>query len=533
MKEVKKMQKLEEYLKKAKKQEIEDLYEKLRIREDEIDSYEEKIEMIYSQLLFNAMTMMILNNEDYKVIMDIASGVKVREVEDLLIDNYMVIKKNNGYETFEEIVDIYEKSISKEGITSRKQIFIGAYLEYNGVLEVDKLIELMKESGFEINKRELNSILKKGDYKKVGNLVYLNEQAENLNIDNVLLNIKNNCEFGYKTINNMQELLTDQISCHELANSIVEIISQKVEDVDLCNEIVYLIYYCVLAGDNYHDEIEKILEFREIKLSKKLKNKLYELIDDVFFVLPSWSTNGFSPIEMSCYLNSFLDDKYDDNFDKDLVDYYDDFDILSTPEKLEVYINAYMQINGAIKLDKLVEIITVNHRLEVSHDDIVASIKSSNNIKILNDYVTLNEVNEEDLKLLLNAKKMNRHYIIDNIDNHFNNVEELEENINNVIYCYKLNQDVLDGVMAVLNMGIFNEEMLNIILEDNGFSLLNKKVHQLYNDLKGYVNRYPVWYLNGFSLYEMNSVKNANKKVGRNELCPCGSGKKYKKCCGK
>ncbi len=22
------------------------------------------------------------------------------------------------------------------------------------------------------------------------------------------------------------------------------------------------------------------------------------------------------------------------------------------------------------------------------------------------------------------------------------------------------------------------------------------------------------------------------KKVGRNELCPCGSGKKYKKCCG-
>jgi uncharacterized protein YecA (UPF0149 family) len=22
------------------------------------------------------------------------------------------------------------------------------------------------------------------------------------------------------------------------------------------------------------------------------------------------------------------------------------------------------------------------------------------------------------------------------------------------------------------------------------------------------------------------------KKVGRNELCPCGSGKKFKKCCG-
>lgn len=26
-------------------------------------------------------------------------------------------------------------------------------------------------------------------------------------------------------------------------------------------------------------------------------------------------------------------------------------------------------------------------------------------------------------------------------------------------------------------------------------------------------------------------IKLENKKIGRNELCPCGSGKKYKKCC--
>jgi uncharacterized protein YecA (UPF0149 family) len=27
-------------------------------------------------------------------------------------------------------------------------------------------------------------------------------------------------------------------------------------------------------------------------------------------------------------------------------------------------------------------------------------------------------------------------------------------------------------------------------------------------------------------------VRRAEPKVGRNELCPCGSGKKFKKCCG-
>ena len=28
-------------------------------------------------------------------------------------------------------------------------------------------------------------------------------------------------------------------------------------------------------------------------------------------------------------------------------------------------------------------------------------------------------------------------------------------------------------------------------------------------------------------------IKRDSSKVGRNDLCPCGSGKKYKNCCGK
>ncbi|MGN1105021.1 MAG: SEC-C metal-binding domain-containing protein [Huintestinicola sp.] len=38
---------------------------------------------------------------------------------------------------------------------------------------------------------------------------------------------------------------------------------------------------------------------------------------------------------------------------------------------------------------------------------------------------------------------------------------------------------------------------------------------------------------NEFALSQM--IKNPpakKKKIGRNEPCPCGSGKKYKKCCG-
>ena len=30
-----------------------------------------------------------------------------------------------------------------------------------------------------------------------------------------------------------------------------------------------------------------------------------------------------------------------------------------------------------------------------------------------------------------------------------------------------------------------------------------------------------------------NSKKNMDQNISRNSLCPCGSGKKYKRCCGK
>lgn len=38
------------------------------------------------------------------------------------------------------------------------------------------------------------------------------------------------------------------------------------------------------------------------------------------------------------------------------------------------------------------------------------------------------------------------------------------------------------------------------------------------------------YYVDGFAI---SPQKTAHLKVGRNEPCPCGSGKKYKKCCGK
>lgn len=61
--------------------------------------------------------------------------------------------------------------------------------------------------------------------------------------------------------------------------------------------------------------------------------------------------------------------------------------------------------------------------------------------------------------------------------------------------------------------------------------------------LSGLANSTRIWSNNGhtpdeiFNLYERQQLKdlplNKAAKIGRNDPCPCGSGKKYKRCCGR
>jgi len=41
------------------------------------------------------------------------------------------------------------------------------------------------------------------------------------------------------------------------------------------------------------------------------------------------------------------------------------------------------------------------------------------------------------------------------------------------------------------------------------------------------------WYFKDGEMVKPKQVKREAPKIGRNDLCPCGSGKKYKKCCGR
>jgi SEC-C motif-containing protein len=58
-----------------------------------------------------------------------------------------------------------------------------------------------------------------------------------------------------------------------------------------------------------------------------------------------------------------------------------------------------------------------------------------------------------------------------------------------------------------------------------GNTLSHHEVGQ-FNRLNG------IWYYTDGKIVTPGTVRHESPKVGRNDPCPCGSGKKYKKCCG-
>ncbi len=98
----------------------------------------------------------------------------------------------------------------------------------------------------------------------------------------------------------------------------------------------------------------------------------------------------------------------------------------------------------------------------------------------------------------------------------------------------------IDGINTSLKPEINLEELdentdveLNIDLEKLYYNMHDAKADWLYN--------LPQWdnILTEEKRKEIKKEYNATKtvvkenKIGRNEPCPCGNGKKYKKCCGK
>jgi SEC-C motif-containing protein len=59
-----------------------------------------------------------------------------------------------------------------------------------------------------------------------------------------------------------------------------------------------------------------------------------------------------------------------------------------------------------------------------------------------------------------------------------------------------------------------------------------REVHKRHHEVGRFLKQEGAWYYVDGEMVADKTTRQAGPKVGRNEPCPCGSGKKYKKCCG-
>ena len=121
----------------------------------------------------------------------------------------------------------------------------------------------------------------------------------------------------------------------------------------------------------------------------------------------------------------------------------------------------------------------------------------------------------------------------------------LDEHVPDERSDYYFADKVLEELIDEAKWGIDNEsvETLFGILEDNDFIPEQHQVQPLLTMWMNIGNSLPIWPNNGWAPNDLLArdlgrpvffnEDGSVKKVGRNDPCPCGSGKKYKKCCGR
>ena len=118
--------------------------------------------------------------------------------------------------------------------------------------------------------------------------------------------------------------------------------------------------------------------------------------------------------------------------------------------------------------------------------------------------------------------------------------EEVLE-LKNILSKTKLKKSDIDSLISQLIFYIKNDMDTQIIVElltSYSLDLSDKALaDSIVNSFSKVFNNTPIWSLKGLTPLESTTRQKTtiikDKEPGRNEPCPCGSGKKYKKCCGR
>ena len=492
----------------------------------------------------------------------------------------------------DELKEIYEKEITEEFIeTKRKEQadhYCHSYLMINGIMPIEVMKDiLINHHKLNVTEEEINGFLDEAmvlnDYYSIGGpdllenlkplkkdipyLKFTNEEVEEYFrfIANLLDKISKILTEKHKELSvtillnvisgadlEENEFFTFNLSKREI-RSIIDIDNKyssvirywpyngrTIGEYDTLNVAEDACFESKLSDcsiDSCLDNIDEL--YLDDKCSKvNTLNKLEELIDSGDIEL-----NKLLSINNKSIYEKAIDVKY---FDYGFLYFYKDgkdIKYLVTDEVInrlkeddsfideedDALIDSYIQMNGVIKKEKLQELLK-NQGNDYSIEEL--------DKLVLNDYYILDDkyysifedkeiVNFDDI--LRSKEKFGKYKEYDNST--FYEEIEFTHQLISIINNYADNEEIFSILMFLVKTNRFTKDFVGHVLTEYGINLkVRDELFSLYNEYKSVIS---VWPYNGYSVTEYNEMQKAIKKVGRNDPCPCGSGLKYKKCCGR
>ena len=223
---------------------------------------------------------------------------------------------------------------------------------------------------------------------------------------------------------------------------------------------------------------------------------------------------------------------------------------------LDLYVKAAVNLYGIIRRDEFVDMFNAYNEEQTSVEEVYA-ILLPNVLKdrwygfykeYLVHYMILDDF--DMVEYLENEQKDKPRYIPPQNDFVLYEWEEYEDsdhwkNVRRFMFEAFGYRSISKAYYEIKNYVIFNSHISNIgaILDKHRLLFADEEqVHTFFDLLSLAKNNSRIWENKGYTPEELGTHKiymqkkepvvRKTEKVGRNEPCPCGSGKKYKKCCG-
>lgn len=319
-----------------------------------------------------------------------------------------------------------------------------------------------------------------------------------------------------------------------------EIIEKKIYDfVTDCDSIENFV------NSMDEDELDFIKKLESASKPVKIKNTKY------YNILIDWT--GF----ICVFLNNGIKYAVMPNEVKENFNTY-----MRSPERALIekenimfkYADAALNLYGAISVDEFIRILYKYTSIDLDEDRILDLLEGSFLIKHVSDaYIIYNEHldNEDVLFSMLTKAIIDKRplYILSNTEFiKYADEEYFEQNsgVKELKKYFKVSCDDMDNyVIDAITKEIYDSfagkshSTVDDILNAYGVGFYDAESEKTFNMVCRYMEYNTRKWLNrGFTdkeieVKESNKGAVKNKKIGRNDPCPCGSGKKYKKCCGR